>query len=341
MKKRYIYMDILTILSALFVVYLHTTLSVYTFRLDMHWFVGLIIQSLFIWPVPIFLMISGANLLKYRERYDTKTFFAKRFIKVGIPLIVWSIIWLIYKQHFSNMPTVPLKTIIKWFAYNNIQNIFWFFYTIICLYICTPILSIICKKENKRAVLYFIFLCLIQQGIIPMISSLIHYPIPFYNSYTISFSYLSFYLSGWYLNNFSIKKCMRKIIYIMGFFSGIWIYYGTYLISSHNQHFNRVFFYYNSPFVFILSIAVFIFFKRINWEKFISPIYSKLIMMISSTSFGVYIIHEFYIFELDKMLNLDNNSYFFMLIFPFIIYLISVITILLLKKISFIKKVVP
>lgn len=77
-KKHYYYMDILNIMATMAVLWLHT--SEYAFEYnpqDPNWYISLIIQVVFIWAVPIFFMISGANLLNYRDRYDTKTFFKK------------------------------------------------------------------------------------------------------------------------------------------------------------------------------------------------------------------------------------------------------------------------
>ena len=41
---------------------------------DAEWLIDVVYQSLCIFAVPVFFMISGANLLGYRKKYDTKTF---------------------------------------------------------------------------------------------------------------------------------------------------------------------------------------------------------------------------------------------------------------------------
>ena len=40
-------------------------------------------------------MITGTTLMQYRERYDTKTFFKKRFSKVLVPFLFWAIVMII------------------------------------------------------------------------------------------------------------------------------------------------------------------------------------------------------------------------------------------------------
>ena len=43
--------------------------------------------------------------MNYREKYDTKTFFKKRFIKVLVPFAFWAIIMFIWKIHI--IKTIP------------------------------------------------------------------------------------------------------------------------------------------------------------------------------------------------------------------------------------------
>lgn len=52
-------------------------------------------ETVFYFVVPIFFMISGATLMDYRDRYNTKDFFIKRGLCTFIPFIVWSLIWVI------------------------------------------------------------------------------------------------------------------------------------------------------------------------------------------------------------------------------------------------------
>ncbi|XCB29844.1 hypothetical protein RQN30_11930 [Arcanobacterium hippocoleae] len=39
-----------------------------------NWAAALAIETIFFFAVPIFFMLTGATLLRYRDRYDTQTF---------------------------------------------------------------------------------------------------------------------------------------------------------------------------------------------------------------------------------------------------------------------------
>ena len=69
------------------------------------WSAYLVLEVLFYWVVPIFLMDSGATLMNYLERYNSKTFLKKRFSKTLAPLVVWPIIMYVYKVAAGKMST--------------------------------------------------------------------------------------------------------------------------------------------------------------------------------------------------------------------------------------------
>lgn len=97
-KNRLLYVDILNILACIAVVALHQNKVVHYFEANhsSEWSASLIVECLFFWAVPVFLMITGTTLMQYRERYDTKTFFKKRFIKIVIPFIFWAIFMIVW-----------------------------------------------------------------------------------------------------------------------------------------------------------------------------------------------------------------------------------------------------
>lgn len=81
MKKRIIYYDMLNIAAAFGVVCMHCNGIVHSYSNTSVWKQSLIVEVLAYWAVPIFFMLSGATLLKYQERYDTRIFIKKRIRK--------------------------------------------------------------------------------------------------------------------------------------------------------------------------------------------------------------------------------------------------------------------
>ena len=78
-SAHYCYLDILNIIAIIAVIALHHNGGVHTYRNEASWYFNLIIECIFYFAVPVFLLITGATLMKYRERYNTKTFFKTNF----------------------------------------------------------------------------------------------------------------------------------------------------------------------------------------------------------------------------------------------------------------------
>lgn len=89
--------------------------------------------------VPLFVMLSGALLLGKQE--SLKDFFKKRFTRILIPFLIWSIIigfLLFYKEHHT------LSGSIGWIVSSTLTKgvigIYWYVYLIAGLYLITPLL---------------------------------------------------------------------------------------------------------------------------------------------------------------------------------------------------------
>ena len=153
---RFVY--VLNIVSCFAVVLLHTTLPVYSPQPTWHWLEMLSLQSLAIFAVPVFFMVSGMNLLGYRNRYPTSVFFRKRFWRVGKAMLLGSlacyVLFCVFPYSFYGAEQFAgvfgVVDFIKRFLTNQINDTYWFFYSIIYLYVLTPILSLV--VHNRRCV---------------------------------------------------------------------------------------------------------------------------------------------------------------------------------------------
>lgn len=65
--KRLYYIDILNILSCFAVVVLHCSGGVFYYQKTRLWFIYMFLQTVAHFAVPVFFMITGANLLDYRK----------------------------------------------------------------------------------------------------------------------------------------------------------------------------------------------------------------------------------------------------------------------------------
>lgn len=120
------YFDLLNVCAAIGVVYLHCNGMVHTFREGGNWVIGLAIECIFYWSVPIFFMLTGATLIGYRRRYDTRTYLIRRVLRVIVPFVAWSLIWYLLLPSVND-GSINAVDFLKKFLSGQIISIYWFF----------------------------------------------------------------------------------------------------------------------------------------------------------------------------------------------------------------------
>lgn len=344
--KRFFYMDILNILATFSVVVLHGSSFAFSNAGGSRWILAVIIQIFFIFAVPIFFMISGANNLDYRNRNDSKDFLIKRAKRVGIPFIFWSVIWFLYENfqywHLSwwNLHTYSIA--IDRMLHNSIQPIFWYFYFIIGFYLSVPLLSKITQKSNKNLVRYLIALNIIFVAIIGYYYQLRNQnDSAFANGLSIGVSgSIGIFIIGWYFKHFEITKRQRYLIYFLGISSMVTMLALTFVLSYKRGMFQRqVYSIWGLPGI-LWSLSIFIFFQQhfANWKPSIKV--QNILKSFSSASLGVYVIHDFFIDVLEHNFGLQNSSYWFILVMPVVVWIMSVMVVKIIQLIPYLKRIV-
>lgn len=337
--KRLIFIDILNILACIAVITLHHNGIVHTYSPERFWKTSLIFEVLFYWAVPIFLMITGAMLLDYQKKYDTKTYFKKRFIKILIPLISWSIIMLIWKLFTNQIQIEPnFKYIINLFFTNGIEYIYYFMFLIIGIYLTIPVIAKL--SEDRKTLWYIVILLFITKSFLPLILKLIG--ISYNNDLAIGINgYLIFVILGYLIRDMDISKKNRIIIYILGINSCLFRYFWTYFSSTKLGYKDGLLFDYTQFHSVFLAVAVFVLIKQIKWNKYISKKSQRIISKISSCSFGIYLIHIIVMYYERQILDISVYSIWWRTICVILTYIISLLIVYILKKIPLVKRIVP
>lgn len=343
MINRESYIDLLNIISIFAVIILHCSQVVFKNKLDAIWILSSILQSLFIWAVPVFLMISGSNLLSYHDRYDTKQFIMKRMSRVAIPLVFWSIIWYLYNNRHA-LVDIDIKNFIQLFLTNNIQNIFWFFYVIIGLYMITPILTFLTKPDYIKIGKYIIYANFLFVGVFEfIIPQLVKITLPgeIYNIPIISNMYLALYIFGWYAaqGKFSLKA--EKYIKIFGILFGVISAIAIPVVALWNGNNIKYFNSYTGFPVVLFSMAIFITVKNQFHKHVISDKLKTLLAFLAKYSLGIYVVHYFIIYFFENHLHVADSSLFHLLVLPIVTYFISLMSVFVMKKIPLLQKLVP
>ena len=344
---RYPYIDILNICAILAVLFLHHNFSATNFAWNTSWIFGVVTKAVFRFAIPVFIMITGAMLLGYREKYDTKTFFKKRFAKILIPAICWITIMFLWRLFIIKDPAfsdLSFANIIKIIANSLEDEHYWYIFAIIGIYLTIPILSFIAKKENKRAVQYAIAAMFVFNSLLPLSFQLFDLSWNPFLHVNLS-NYLIFLLIGYYIHTFPIAKKRRVAIYAVAIAVFVTGFVATLFLSNERGAFiDSIVGENTSPFAIIYASALFVFVRNINFARARASAL-KLLSVLASCSFGVYLTHKLVMHYtyglLQKTAGLNTSSWGFKFLCPFLTYALCICLVLILKKIPLIRKAVP
>ena len=309
-------LDLLKIFSCIGVVALHSTMPGFTLE---QYNVSAYLYYLGTYAIPLFFMVNGYFLLNKKEL--TYSYVFSKIAGILTVVSVWNIlIWLVRRDFTVN----PLRKIIGSLVQKGYFYQFWFFGSLIIIYLTLPII----KKEFEKSYSYFvILLILIVIGIVIEIINtfIIHKPIQQYVPQTFRlWTWFFYYILGGYLGKINIQEIkLTKFIIIS--FSIIFIISPILLFYLAKNVYHNIFaeYFYDAMIVKIVSTGLFILFVKI--EKHIVLKNNELIVMVSSLTMGVYIVHTFILAQVVKYIdtNVGYNTTIILIITLSISFFIS------------------
>lgn len=322
--SRIVYFDILNVIACFSVVCMHCNGWIHKFSHDDLWGVRVLIEVACYFAVPVFFMLSGATLLNYRQRYSTTEFYKKRFIRTVIPYFFWSITFYTIYLFRGNRPFGWKETITRFTTGEIPYTFYWFFIPLFLLYLFLPFFSLMVEKLKNSQLLFLCLLLFIFQSVIPTISSIANLNLSFQvpiAGYVI-FMFLGYLLAN---NDYDSNNKFFSVLSVVSFLLLASRYYLVYQLNEKNE----TFFSYFGLYSILPSIWVFLFIKRIakplQLERF-----SKTWRFLASKSYGVYLLHTFFIVVLEQFIPM--NSLLFMTIGVIVIYLSSILITYLLQQ---------
>ena len=327
-KNREYAFDILRVISMLMVIIIHVA-NIYcrSFGIisNSSYLISLIFNTICRISVPIFFMISGTLLL---DRKFNKEKYIKRVLKYVLLIIIWDIIYLVWEYFYLGVTYDKLYKLII----DPYRAHLWFLYTILVLYIVQPILKTIMDKSNNT-----IKIVLLSIWILLSLASMLN---PYVAKYFTIFSYIGYFVIGKYLYEFIKKYDLRKysisliLIMIICYIISIIM---NYSLSIRLHQFYNLFFAYRTPFIMLASFALYTLIIS-NYKK---DSLNKFFTELSDLSLGVYLIHGIFLDVTAKVFIYTSiNSLIGIPLFTIIIFILSTISVFILKKIKFLKNIV-
>jgi len=276
----------LKIIACFLVILLHVSAE-QAMKFGAGWWASNIYDSLARVCVPIFLMISGALLLKKSEPLGS--FISKRFIRIFPPLLFWSAfyVWWLY---FNGVDVSgwALRLLTEPAMYH-----LWYLYAIIGVYALVPILRRFYNGSTMSEKLWALSLWIIVGSVWPAVSLLASSPqscIAIAPTGTASFYHLStfggyagFLLLGAFLSDMKINRKLGAIMFGAGSLATM------ILMHWHSVRVGRpceTFYNYLSPLVIFSAVGFFSYFMSVVPQ---TP--SKLLARAADCTLGIYCLH--------------------------------------------------
>ncbi|MBR6532951.1 MAG: acyltransferase [Clostridia bacterium] len=244
MKEHVHYFDHLRLMAAISVIYMHVAAGPLRLPICTDWQIINVFTCIGFTAVPLFFMMSGYLLLSNQKTENIDILFKKRIPKLVIPLMGWTIVALLWFFLFDKSPANFFEKLIASFKTPAYVH-FWYVYTLVALYIISPLLCAALRTLNKKAhILIFII------AIIPSVQYILQVFLPpsfdrfidfdIISKLTFLDGHLNTFILGYYIGALK-KKIPNSILIISGGLLIALISFGTYYLTAKNGFFDQNF----------------------------------------------------------------------------------------------------
>jgi surface polysaccharide O-acyltransferase-like enzyme len=294
--------------------------------------------------VPLFFMASGALLLGKSE--PSAHFFRKRFLKVGIPTLFWSLAYLLWSvEAYTNGTMGPLAVILsmlKAIYTGNVEIHLWFLYILIGIYLVVPILRVYISAASKQDLAFFVGMWFLATPLLELAQRISGFQsalvIP------VVAGYVGYFMTGYLLADINPGR-RGLFLAALGCIVAIFIIYmGTNWLSPSAPPIDIYFYSYFSPPTVLASLSGFLLLKYLGHNLVRGR---DAIRVVAATSFGIYLIHIFVVELLRtgalgfRLYSWQAPSIYMIPLTALAVYTLSFLVVFGLQKIPLVRSLVP
>jgi surface polysaccharide O-acyltransferase-like enzyme len=289
---RDISLDGMRFVAMLFVITIHVSAKGFG-NFAAHWWAVNLYESVSRIAVPLFFMVSGALLL---PRQHSVPSIANRLWRVGLPLVAWSVIYLLWLDHAGQQhEDWPLRILQA-----PVMGHLWYLYTLIGAYLFLPVMSGFYQANPARVQLFCLFFWFIGASVVPLEVALTGR-----EHVGISWAFLSLY-AGYMVAGALAYRRLTPGPALVRCAWAVWA--GTVVAVAGLTWWqchrlarpDETFYVYSNPLVLIGAIAAFIALRDL-FGRPMPALARQVLTQFGKVSFGVYLMHVLALFYLDSM----------------------------------------
>lgn len=280
--------------------------------------------------------IMKKGMLKSENSTGLKEFYFHRVSRIIIPILFWNCIYgyLYFREKFINW-----VDFICGFILLEFNGLMWFLIPLCIIYIALPWFNILCTQSSRSLLKSFIIIGIFLTSFSIILSHLNKGGNSLFCLFPLGSNYLIMTAIGYYFGNYEINKYHQNFIYLLGIISALFMLFMSIWLIPLNYKLSLIpRLYLNLPCIFT-AIAIFLFFKY-HITTFLKSKSKKFLLFLtkwSSLSFGIYLIQQLWFSLIGSILGSKPHNSFLIFI---IMYFCCVLSVLLIKKIPLIRKIV-
>jgi surface polysaccharide O-acyltransferase-like enzyme len=345
--NREIWSDLLRVVCAFIIVWLHCTSGMYSNFTDdiQKWYGHLYVNCFTAVGVPCFFMISGAFLLKRKQTVDVVLH--RRIPKLLIPLLVWTIFYVLLRRFALNENISIIKTLAAAILDRQFVAL-WFLYSLMGVYLLLPILSEWFTRVSRREKWLVLGVTYFAPSMIMTVELLtvgrIVKP-----SWAEIFPWAGVFLLGALIaENKALLKGKWILCLAVAAMGYCFLVGSTYAVSLKLGSPNKDFFWPQAIPTTIFTAGImglFVSLESVYKEK-MSLCAKRIAAVLGELSFGIYLIHPFFVNMFGKLsigtytMATNSGSHLSMLVVAIIYFVASLSLCYVLSKLPLLRKTV-
>lgn len=304
------------------------------------WSVAVMYDALGRISFPLYLLIAGYISLNKNE--SLLSTLKTRVLNLLMPLIAWTVIYFIYNR-MVNGSTVSFSLLetLSTPAYPHL----WFIYTLILLYLVTPLLNTFIQNGSQQRINYILTVWFALACVYMLFdnfkdSVLEHHPTSAPSNIDMVVYLSGFYIIGGVARRYKLapKVPIAAIIFIL---SAVLTAAMCYSLSISINQPNDMFLFYSAPTIVTLALACF--FMLLNAKLQFSRRINLAIRALSRLSTGIFFLHMLVLETLLRLWPVNFENYYAILSIPAVAllsYAVSAVLVAALQRVPGIKRLV-
>jgi surface polysaccharide O-acyltransferase-like enzyme len=300
-REEIVQFDVLRIAATIAVICIHVSAGVVLNpdSTTLQWWSGNIWDAASSSCFPIFVILSGALLLTDARPSGPRNFYARRAVRILLPLLFWTGFYVVYRHVYDHIgPGELFKDTVKGYPYYHL----WFLYMIIGLYAVTPALKILVASSD-RTTLIILTACLFVVAAIDRTVSLAtmsahHDKAEPHTFLVLWLRFIPYFLAGYILTKWRPRV---RVAAALGCALTCWAVLCLITAYAHSKGWQDPYFAYDSldPSVIIASLTLFACFSSVPVSC--SPAIAARLQSLAGLTLGIYLVHPLWLDVLRKI----------------------------------------